>query len=360
MKKKIAIAGLGAAAQQMHLPAYAQLPDLEIVGGFDPAIQTAGLGFPLFSSLEEMLEKTHPDILTVAAPPSSHFDLAKLGLLAGCHIFCEKPFMETLEQAAEVIALSKQLKRWVVVNQQFRFMNIHNEAQRRIGSPEFGELLFLCAHQTFYTTPQTEAGWRGEDLRRTCKDFGIHVLDLCRFFFGENPTAISARMPKGCNPDGPDSLNLIQLEFSRDRVAHIILDRVCRGRHRYLDIRLDGSQTCIETHLGGNMEVALGIRGSTRRPYVHADLSMGGYARIYRGEKSKKIASDPFDVFAHATTRLLQSFLKALDSGGVPPCHGDDNRHTLALMLAAYESCERRCPIGMQYEPQAGRIPSER
>jgi predicted dehydrogenase len=349
MNRRLAIAGLGAAARQIHLPAYAKLPELEVVGGFDPLARPGRTPFPLFASVEEMLAKAKPDILTVATPPHQHYELTRMGLLAGCHVYCEKPFVTTMREAAEIVALSKQLNRWVVVNNQYRFMNIHAEAKRRIGTPAFGDLLFVSAMQTFLTTGQTEAGWRGADPRRTCKEFGTHVLDLCRFFFDEDPVSISARMPKAGSPHGPDFLNLIQLEFSGDRVAHITLDRVCRGPHRYLSLRLDGSAGCIETQIGGHFELSLGIRGGTRRPYLHAEVSLGGRARLYQGEKFRKIAADPLDLFAHATSRLLQAFLKALDQGQVPPCHAEDNQRTLALMLAAYESAESRRPVAMGY-----------
>lgn len=351
MKRKVAIAGMGAAAMQIHLPAYRRLPDVEVVGGCDrdPEVRKEGFPFPLFSSVREMLEKTRPDILAVATPPESHFELTCLGLAAGCHVFCEKPFTNTLDEAEKVIALSRQLGRWVVVNHQLRFMKIHSQAKERIGSPEFGDLLFISAHQTFYRTPETETGWRGKDRRRTCKDFGIHVLDLCRFFFDEDPITVYARMPKVGDPEGPDYLNLIQLEFSRDRAAHITLDRLSRGRHRYLEIRLDGEVGCIETRLGGTLEVCAGIRGGDRKPFLDVELSAGGSARIFHGEKSRKITSDPLDVFAHATGRLLGAFLRALEEGGTPPCNAEDSRRTLALMLAAYESHEKNAIIQMRY-----------
>ncbi|MFZ5610048.1 MAG: Gfo/Idh/MocA family protein [Pseudomonadota bacterium] len=345
MRRKIAIAGLGAAARAIHLPAYKKLAGLEVVGGFDPVARQADFSFPLFASVSEMLEKTTPHILAVVTPTPTHFDLAKAGLLAGCHVFCEKPFMTSLAEADEIISLSQRVKRWVAVNNEFRFMNAHAAAKRMIGGPDFGELLFIAMHQTFYVTEETEAGWRGADMQRTCKDFGPHVFDLCRYFFGEEPRAITARMPKGRHPQGPDYLNLIQLEFSGDRVAHIVLDRLSRGRHRYLDIRLDGSLGTIETSLGGRIALSAGLSG--RRPFAHADISLGGRARLYQGEKFRKIAADPLDLFPHATARLLQAFLNALDEDRPPPCHGADNRKTLALMLAAYESSARNEPIAL-------------
>lgn len=348
-KRKVAICGLGAAARGIHIPACREIDGLEIVGGYDPSPDGHAFPFPLFSSLKELLNRVSADILIVANPPAWHFESTREGLLAGCHVLCEKPFVESLEEASEIVSLSERLGRWVVVNHQFRFMNIHQQAKRAIGTPEFGDLMFLAAHQTFRTTRETEAGWRALERRRTCKDFGIHVLDLCRFFFEEDPREVYARMPRPGKPEGPDYLNLIQLEFSGDRVAHIILDRLCKGPQRYLDLRLDGSRSSIETHLGGGFEVCAGVRGGTRLPFFRAELSWGGWARQSEGSKSRKIASDPLDVFRAATRFLIRAFLDALETGAVPVCHAEDSRRSLAIMLAAYESHKKSRPIKMKY-----------
>jgi hypothetical protein len=102
-------------------------------------------------------------------------------------------------------------------------------------------------------------------------------------------------------PSGPDYLNLIELEFSGDRVAHITLDRLSRGRHRYLDIRLDGEFASIETSLGGRLETRVGMRAATRQPFFSLDLAPGGPAGLYRGEQYSTLATEPLNVFAGAT-----------------------------------------------------------
>lgn len=347
--RRIALAGLGRAAREIHLPAYAGIPGLAVVGGFDPAAVGSEFPFPLFSSAEEMLGRTRPDLLAVLTPPSSHFALTCLGLRAGCHVLCEKPFMPTLEEALQVCEQSRASRRWVVVNNQYRFMNIHAEAKKRIGAPEFGNLLFVEAHQTFHTSEATEAGWRGAEPRRTCQEFGTHVLDLCRFLFGEDPLAVTARMPRPSRPGGPDYLDLVRLDFSGDRSAQVTLDRLSRGPHRYLALRLDGSAGLLETRIGGRLELRAGVRGKTWAPYVEGDFAPGGCARLYHGEGYRTIARDPLNLFANATRRLVLALLEALDKGGVPPCHAEDNRRTLALMLAAYESDAKKATVEMRY-----------
>ena len=338
MKWKIAICGLGAAATNIHIPAYQKLADVEVVGGFDPLASERTFSFPLFDSTDDMLAATRADIVVIATPAESHYELTKKALEAGCHVLCEKPFMNSLKGAKDIVELAEKLGRNVVVNNQYRFMQIHEASRKLINSAEFGQLLFMSASQTFYVSEQSEEGWRGRDLQRTCKEFGIHVLDLARFYFNENPISIRARMPRGDLQDGPDYLNLIELEFSGDRVAQITLDRLSKGPHRYLDIRLDGSNGVIESSIGGKLGLHTGIRGGSRKPYLEIDMSLGGQARFYQRENFRRIASDPLDLFANATSKLMLAFIHALNNKTTPPCSAADNFHTLALVFAAYES----------------------
>lgn len=347
-EKTLALIGLGAAAHSIHLPAYKKTQYLRVVGGFDPAVKTddaSMFDFPIFDSADELIEKTTPDIVAIATPTQFHYELCKKALAYDCHVFCEKPFTTTIEEGKALIKLAEEKKCWIVVNNEFRFMNIYEAAKHKIGDTAFGNLVFVHASQTFYVDEKTEAGWRGSDPQRTCKEFGIHVLDLCRYFFDEEPITISATMPKPHNPQGPDYLNLIDLTFSQGRTAHITLDRLTRGRHRYLDLRLDGTHGSIETEFGGNIQLAAGIRGGDRKPYLDFDISLGGRAQLFQRERARKIASDPLDIFANATSKLLTRFIKALNENTTPACCAQDNIKTLALTLMAYESDKLGRPL---------------
>jgi len=51
MQRTIAIVGLGAAAKNIHLPAYRKLPSLSVIGGADKAVSKSAFPFPVFESL---------------------------------------------------------------------------------------------------------------------------------------------------------------------------------------------------------------------------------------------------------------------------------------------------------------------
>lgn len=340
MGRTIALAGLGSAGRTIHLPAFARVAGLSVVAGCDPAARAGDFPFPVHATLEAMLERSRPDILAIATPPALHFAQARAGLEAGCHVFCEKPFTATLAEADELARLARSRGRWLVVNQEFRYMRVHQALRRAVGTPEFGELVFVSAFQSYPRHAAMEAGWRGEGDQRTCREFGIHVLDLCRYLFGAEPVRVHARMPRG-GAGGPDHLDLLTLDFPGDRSAHVTLDRMARGPHRYLDLRADGTAGTIETSLGGRLAVSAGVNAQTRRPFVDVDLARGGRARLYRGEAFRTLATEPSGIFAHATAALLTEFLAALDAGREPPCHALDARRSMALVQAAYDSDAR-------------------
>jgi predicted dehydrogenase len=295
--------------------------------------------FPVFATLVDLLA-TKPDVVVIATPPDSHRDIAIAALEAGAHVFCEKPLANSIEEADAVAAAAAAASRKVCINSEFPFMPTHLAAAREIGSERFGKLLFAELHQTFVVTDETEAGWRGNDLQRTFKEFGTHVIDLCKAFFGEQPIAMHVRMPRPFASGGPDYLNLVQLDFSGDRVAQITLDRLTKGRHRYLDIRLVGEKGTIETSIGGSAELTMGLRPIGRKPFADLNLHMGGAAKLYHGDRSTTLAKAPLDLFADATAGLFREFLDAIREGREPPSGIEDARNTLELIYRAYAEAE--------------------
>lgn len=341
---RFAIVGLGNAARTIHIPAIRKLQRAALVGGYDERTIGVPQGIPQFSSLDQMLSEARPDILVVATPPDTHFEIARRGLEAGCHVFCEKPLTETAAQAESLAALAARAGRHVVVNSEFPWMPIHAAAKRRMDQPGFGALQFVSMHQTFHVTREVEQGWRGIGRDRTFREFGTHVLDLATFFFDADPITVRARMPRPQGPDQPDYLSLVELEFAGERFAHIVLDRLSRGRHRYLDIRLDGEEATIETSIGGRLQATLGMHAKTRSPFLDFDIALGGQARLYRGEAHEHLASAPFALFADATARLLEDVVAALALGEEPPCSLRQARTTLNILLACYESAADGLP----------------
>ncbi|HZS89386.1 MAG TPA: Gfo/Idh/MocA family oxidoreductase [Chloroflexota bacterium] len=126
---RVAVAGCGRIASSQHLPALraaaeAGLAELVGVCDVDPArAQAAALpyGVPAFASLDELLERTRPQVVTVATLPSSHRDLTLQALAAGCHVLCEKPVAMNLAEAEEMVAAAERTGRLLSICFEYRY-----------------------------------------------------------------------------------------------------------------------------------------------------------------------------------------------------------------------------------------------
>ena len=62
----------------------------------------------VYTDLDQMLEDEKVNTVYVASPNSLHYEHAKKALLAGRHVWCEKPFTTSAEKAEELIALAEE------------------------------------------------------------------------------------------------------------------------------------------------------------------------------------------------------------------------------------------------------------
>jgi predicted dehydrogenase len=108
---KIAIVGCGKIADQ-HLQAIWRIPDCIIVGVCDREplmVRQLAERFEIntcFSDLHEMLEITRPDVVHITTPPQSHYTLARECLRRGIHVYLEKPFTVTADEAESLIEVA--------------------------------------------------------------------------------------------------------------------------------------------------------------------------------------------------------------------------------------------------------------
>jgi predicted dehydrogenase len=110
---KVAIVGCGKIADS-HAAQIQRIKNCEIVGVCDREPLMARQlyeRFPIkgyFSDLPEMLSVARPDVVHIATPPQTHFDIAKVCLASGSHVYVEKPFTLNEDEAQKLIALANE------------------------------------------------------------------------------------------------------------------------------------------------------------------------------------------------------------------------------------------------------------
>jgi predicted dehydrogenase len=123
---RISIVGCGKIADQ-HVEAIHRIPGGQIVALCDQEPLMArqlGERFGIsacYSDLSNMLAEISPDVVHITTPPQGHYSVAKQCLESGVHVYLEKPFTVTANEAESLIQLAESRDLRVVAGHNYQF-----------------------------------------------------------------------------------------------------------------------------------------------------------------------------------------------------------------------------------------------
>jgi predicted dehydrogenase len=342
---RVGIIGLGGVAERIHLPACRQVGGIELVGAAEPvreAREALASKYQLrrvFESAEEMLAAENPDAVLIGTPPDSHHALCRLALERGAHVFCEKPFMTSLEQADDVLALARRQRLLLAVNNQYRFMPVYRRTRERLAAGDFGRLYAVqCWQQMFHPPANEKVAWRRSLRQSTLFEFGTHALDLICFLFDDLPESLTAYTPRVRPEYDSDVLVQMSLRFPGERLATLLLNRVSHAPERYLEMRLDCEKASLRLSLGGVARASVEWSARLGRPTGRWSFVRGGEARAESGGRSQAYVKEAQPAFMPATAAHLEHFLGEIRADPLDYRAVEHAQEVLRLALAGYES----------------------
>lgn len=98
-------------------------------------------------SFEQVLAEPSIQAVAIATQPSTHYDLAKRALLAGKHVFVEKPLALELQHAEELSDMARRLDRRLMVGHILRYHPAFSRLQSLVASGALGRILRLQANR---------------------------------------------------------------------------------------------------------------------------------------------------------------------------------------------------------------------
>jgi predicted dehydrogenase len=132
----------------------------------------------------ELIRSTEVDAVAIVTPVFAHFEMAKEALLAGKHIFVEKPFTSTSAQARELIDLAAKKGLKIMVDHTFLFTGAVRKIKEVIDSGELGKLLF-------YDSVRVNLGLFQHDIN-VIWDLAPHDLSIMAYLIDKKPVALAA------------------------------------------------------------------------------------------------------------------------------------------------------------------------
>jgi predicted dehydrogenase len=160
-----------------------------------------------YGDWREMLEgeRNRPDridLVTVATPNATHFEITKAFLEAGIHVLCEKPMTITVEEGEEIVRLSRATGRICAVNYGYSGYALVRHMRAMVARGDLGRIRLVVAefahghHADAGDADNPRVRWRYDPAQAGVSaqfaDCGIHALHMASFVTGQEVTRLSA------------------------------------------------------------------------------------------------------------------------------------------------------------------------
>lgn len=159
----------------------------------------------------EILRSSEIDAVAIVTPVWTHYELAKLALENGKHVFVEKPFTSNSEQAEELIELAARKKLSIMVDHTFLFTGAVRKIRELTESGILGDLYY-------YDSLRVNLGLFQHDVS-VIWDLAPHDLSIMDYLIKGEPEAIVATGEKHLN--GVEDVAFMTIYFPRSVIAHI-------------------------------------------------------------------------------------------------------------------------------------------
>ena len=199
---------------------FAQLPGAELVWCCDADEERQGrfaAQFPdtrMTGRFDDLIEDEALDAVVVATPVPSHHALARRALLAGKHVFVEKPLAWTVAEARELEALAAERSRIVMVGHLLRFHPAVVKLRELIDSGELGDVLYVYGNRQ-------NLGVIRED-ENALWSLGVHDISVVLHLLDGRPVEVWARGEAYVRPSVEDVV-FGYVKFDTGQIGHLHL-----------------------------------------------------------------------------------------------------------------------------------------
>jgi predicted dehydrogenase len=152
--------------------------------------------------VDRLLATPDVELVYISTPPFLHYEQARAALEAGKHVICEKPLALTVEQADELVALSRRQDRLLVANLMQRYNPLYDIVGQLIALRSLGELLhgYFENYASDENLPPQHWFWDREKSGGIFVEHGVHFFDMLAGWLGsgEVTAAQASRRTDGC------------------------------------------------------------------------------------------------------------------------------------------------------------------
>lgn len=218
---KAGIIGIGKLGS-IHLRIYKESKEIDKIYLVDPDGEKTSLhkDLPSFKNYRELADKV--DLVSIAAPTTAHFEIAKFFLEKKIPVFVEKPITCRLTEAEKLLNLSKNNKTLLFVGHVERYNNAYLAVKKLVKNPLFIE----CHRLNPYPYRSLDIG--------VVLDLMIHDLDIILDLVKDDVKKIEAKGVKVLS--ATEDIANVRIAFKKNCIANITASRISAKKERKIRI----------------------------------------------------------------------------------------------------------------------------
>ena len=241
----VGLIGFGMAAQVFHAPLIHANPNFCLTHIVQRHGSLSEKSYPqakVVRDVDALLAEGSVELVVIATPNASHYEIATRSLEAGKHLVVDKPFTITSSDADRLIALSRKAGRVLSVFQNRRWDGDFLTVEQILGQSLLGRLAEYESRFDRFRPSVNPNAWREQALPGSgvLFDLGSHLIDQAVVLFGR-PTGIYAEVRQQRERAAAPDRFEVHLDYPALKVTLKAGTLVCESSPRFVLYGTEGS-----------------------------------------------------------------------------------------------------------------------
>lgn len=312
--------------------------------GLASAVERTGAA-NAYTDYRQMLDREQLDIVAIGPRwLDCHHEMVLACAEHGCHIFMEKPFCRTLQEADEMVRALEMRHLKLAIAHQTKWSPVLHTAISLIGKGEIGDVLEVRARG------KEDARGGGEDLWV----LGSHLMDMMRALLGD-PTSCYAEVTsnghrvtradvvegnEGIGPLAGDALHAVYT-FPKQIPGYFASRRGMGGSPSRFGLQIFGSKGVMEL-VTGYLNPGYVLRDSSWSP----GRGNGQWLKLTSAgvDKPEPVKGDA----SHSgNMAAVNDLIDCIEEDRQTKCNAYDARATIEMISAVFESHRMHAPVSL-------------
>ena len=192
------------------------------------------------------------DLVTVATPNSTHFEITKSFLEAGFNVLCEKPMTMTVDEGEEIVKIASKSGKLCTVNYCYSAYPMVRQARDMVQNGELGKIRLIVTnfshghHGNAEDANNPRVRWRYDPqmagVSGQFADCGIHALHMASFIGNDEVESVSADFASTIKGRELEDDAMVNFRMSSGIVGRLWTSSVAIGRQHGFDIQVFGEK----------------------------------------------------------------------------------------------------------------------